>query len=185
MLAHQSDGDQTDWYEFAAVLASSGYTALTFNFEGYCGGGCSRGGLPTAELWTDIVAAVGFLEDRGATRIGLIGASLGGEASIAAAAHLGDRVSALVSLSASLGLAEIGIGGARRDASSITSPKLFVAGSSDASAAEAARFFERAAGEPKHLAILPFGEHGVDLLRWEAGERARPLVLSFLERALR
>ncbi|HEU4354884.1 MAG TPA: alpha/beta fold hydrolase [Actinomycetota bacterium] len=120
VLAHQVDDDQSDWFEFAGILASKGYTVLTFNFQGYCGGGgCSGGGLPTAELWTDIAAAVAFLEGRGAERIGLIGASLGGEASIAAAAHLGSRVSAVATLSASLGLAEIGLGDARRDAAAI------------------------------------------------------------------
>ncbi len=134
MLAHQVDTDQTDWLEFAGELASNGFTVLTFNFQGTCGGGCSGGGVPTAELWTDIVAAVAFLEECGAGRIGLVGASLGGEASIAAAAHLGPRISAVITLSASLGLAETGLGEARRDAAAIVAPTLFVAGESDAGA---------------------------------------------------
>lgn len=185
VLAHQVDTDQTDWLEFARELASNGYTVLTFNFQGACGGGCSGGGVPTAELWTDIVGAVAFLEERGAERIGLVGASLGGEASVAAAARLGSRVSAVVTLSASLGLAETGLGDARRDAAAIVAPTLFVAGESDAGAVQAARSFWRVAREPKRLEIVPFGEHGVELLRWEPGEHVRPLVLRFLHRALR
>jgi len=185
VLAHQVDTDQTDWLEFAGELASNGFTVLTFNFQGTCGGGCSGGGVPTAELWTDIVAAVAFLEECGAGRIGLVGASLGGEASIAAAAHLGPRISAVITLSASLGLAETGLGEARRDAAAIVAPTLFVAGESDAGAVRSARSFWRFAREPKRLEIVPFGEHGVELLRWEPGEHVRPLVLGFLHRALR
>jgi uncharacterized low-complexity protein len=42
VLAHQIDDDQSAWFDFARVLAASQWTVLTFNFEGYCGGGgCS------------------------------------------------------------------------------------------------------------------------------------------------
>jgi pimeloyl-ACP methyl ester carboxylesterase len=186
ILAHQIDDDQTDWFDFAQVVASRRFTVLTFNFEGYCGGGgCSRGNASDDELWADIAGAVDYLRGRGAKRVGLIGASMGGEASIAAAARLGSSVSAIVTLSASMGLAEPGPGAARRDVASIDAPKLFVSGRFDTGPASAARAFDRAASEPKQLVLVRFGEHGVDLLRWEPGERTTPLVLGFLERSLR
>jgi pimeloyl-ACP methyl ester carboxylesterase len=118
-------------------------------------------------------------------RVGVVGASLGGEASIAAATRLGPSISTLVTLSASMGLAEPGPGAARRDVASIDAPKLFVSGRFDTGPASAARAFARAASEPKRLVLLRFGEHGVDLLQWEAGERTTPLVIDFLERTLR
>jgi pimeloyl-ACP methyl ester carboxylesterase len=185
VLAHQIDDDQTAWFDFAQVLASHRFTVLTFNFEGYCGGGgCSRGNAATDDLWTDIAGAVQYLEEHGAERIGLVGASMGGEASIAAAARLGPAVSAVATLSASMGLAEPGPGAARRDAASIDAPKLFVAGRFDTGPASSARAFERAASKPKRLVLLPYGEHGVDLLKYEPGERTTTLAVEFLERAL-
>ena len=185
ILAHQVDDDQTDWLDFAPVLASHDFTVLTFNFEGYCGGGgCSRGTAPSTELWTDIVGAVDFLETKGVRQIGLLGASLGGEVCMAAAARLGKRIGAVATLSASIGLAEVGVAAARRDASAITVPKLFVSGRFDTAPAHAARTFERVAEQPKRLVLLPSGEHGIDLLRWEPGERTRSLILAFFDRAL-
>jgi pimeloyl-ACP methyl ester carboxylesterase len=186
VLAHQIDDDQTDWFDFAKVLASRRFSVLTFNFEGYCGGGgCSRGNASVEELWTDVAGAVGYLRAHGAERVGLLGASMGGEAVVAAAARLGSEVAAVATLSASMGLAEPGPGAARRDVAAIDVPKLFVSGRLDSGPASAARAFDRAAANPTRLVLLPYGEHGVDLLKWEPGERTRPLVIEFFERALR
>jgi hypothetical protein len=61
VLAHQIDDDQTDWFGFAQVLSSRRFTVLTFNFEGYCGGGgCSRGNASSEDLWTDVAGAVDY-----------------------------------------------------------------------------------------------------------------------------
>jgi pimeloyl-ACP methyl ester carboxylesterase len=186
VLAHQIDDDQSDWFGFAQVLSSRRFTVLTFNFEGYCGGGgCSRGNASSEDLWTDVAGAVDYLRDGGVERVAVVGASLGGEAAIAAAARLRPSISALVTLSASMGLAEPGPGAARRDVASIDAPKLFVSGRFDAGPADSARAFARAAPEPKRLVLVDFGEHGVDLLNWEAGERTTPLVVRFLDRTLR
>jgi pimeloyl-ACP methyl ester carboxylesterase len=186
VLAHQVDDDQSDWFDFAALLASRRLTVLTFNFQGYCGGGgCSRGNAPSDELWNDVVGAARFARELGARRVALVGASMGGEASIAAAARLGNRISGLATLSASLGFAEAGPGAARRDAAAVRVPKLFVAGRADTAAATAARTFARVADDRRRLVLLPFGEHGVDLLEWEPGERTVPLLVGFLERVLR
>jgi pimeloyl-ACP methyl ester carboxylesterase len=186
VLAHQIDDDQTDWFDFAKVLASHGFTVLTFNFEGYCGGGgCSRGDASAEELWTDVAGAVDYVRDQGTERVGLLGASMGGEAVMVAAARLGSDVAAVVTLSASMGLVEPGPGAARRDVAGIEAPKLFVSGRFDSGPASAARAFDRAAAEPKRLVLLPYGEHGVDLLRWEPGERTTSLLIGFFGHALR
>ncbi len=92
VLAHGfSQGEAQDgWLPFPAVLAKRGYLALTFNFRGFCDGeGCSGDG-ERGNNWRDAMAAVALLEERGAKKIFLIGASMGGLAVLRAA---GRRVS--------------------------------------------------------------------------------------------
>src|SRR6266496_3544733 len=46
VLAHMRPGDQSQWLQFAALLATEGYRVLTYNRRGTCPGGelgCSRG----------------------------------------------------------------------------------------------------------------------------------------------
>ena len=81
--------DQSDWTDFARVLAAHGYQALTFDFRGFTE---SEGSSGTEFADRDLLAAYQFLTPR-VTSIFIAGASLGAEAAILLAAH--EEVAAL------------------------------------------------------------------------------------------
>jgi pimeloyl-ACP methyl ester carboxylesterase len=103
VLAHMSPSDQSAWYFFADRLGRRGYRVLTFNFRGYCPGGdagCSDGEKNPPAIWQDVEGAVEALRSEGATRIGLVGASMGGTASLVVASKEGKGVDVVITLSA-------------------------------------------------------------------------------------
>lgn len=84
VLSHMfpaEDGAAT-WFETARRLADAGYTALAFNFRGYVD---SEGERDIEELHLDVRAAHAFLTGRDVGPIALVGASMGGTASLVAA----------------------------------------------------------------------------------------------------
>jgi pimeloyl-ACP methyl ester carboxylesterase len=183
VLSHQSDDDQTAWWDFASVLSRHGYQVLTFNDRGVCGvgsAGCSGGMPDVTAAWKDTAAAARFLHDRGAGWVALIGASMGGEASVIAASKAGEDVDALVSLSGSLGLVgsfEPAV--VHRTASAISAPALYLAGRLDGTNAEnASRFARSTAGAT--LKVIDTAAHGIDLL---GRADVRQVVMRFLEGA--
>ncbi len=79
---------QADWYDTAATLGRAGHGALTYNRRGVCPGsadGCSQGSDDLAESWRDVVGAYERARGEGATRVVLVGASIGAMSSIEAA----------------------------------------------------------------------------------------------------
>jgi pimeloyl-ACP methyl ester carboxylesterase len=90
VLSHMRPADQTSWYRFANRLADAGFLVLTYDFRGYCpggDGGCSEGDRDIDSMWQDVVGAVAFVRERGAADVSLVGASMGGTASLGAAAR--------------------------------------------------------------------------------------------------
>src|SRR5580692_11540057 len=83
ILAHMYPADQSDWTDFAQVLAAHGYQALTFDFRGFTE---SEGKSGTEFASTDLLAAYQFMRPR-ISRIFIAGASLGAEAAILIAAR--------------------------------------------------------------------------------------------------
>src|SRR5580700_11081492 len=83
ILAHMYPADQSDWTDFANMLAAHGYQALTFDFRGFTE---SEGTSGTEFAGTDLLAAYQFLNPR-VSHIFIFGASLGSEAAILVAAR--------------------------------------------------------------------------------------------------
>ena len=103
VLSHMRPADQRSWFEFANRLADEGYLVLTYDFRGYCpggDGGCSQGELQISAIWQDVLGAMDLVRSQGATTVALVGASMGGTASLVAAAQEGVDVAAVVTLSA-------------------------------------------------------------------------------------
>ena len=95
VLAHMYPADAESWYGPAKELAAAGYLALAFNFRGYAD---SEGEKSPSKAALDVRAAVAELQDRGAKDVALVGASMGGTASIVASE---DRIPlAVVAISA-------------------------------------------------------------------------------------
>ena len=183
VLAHMFPADQTSWWAFARVLAQNGFTVLTFDFRGYCPGGvarCSEGQRDVAAMWQDVLGAVDFMMARGLVRVMLVGASMGGTASLIAAAQPGVPVVAIVALSAPQSFE--GLTADRAVLGNVTAAKLFVAGNSDPTgAATAAQAMYEESPPPKQVEIFTSSDHGTDLLTGNQSGRVQTLIMGYLE----
>jgi len=183
VLAHMFPADQTSWWAFAQVLVQNGFTVLTFDFRGYCPGGvagCSEGQRDVAAMWQDVLGAVDFMMARGLVRVMLVGASMGGTASLIAAAQPGVPVVAIVALSAPQSFE--GLTADRTVLGNVTAAKLFVAGNSDPTgAATAAQAMYEESPPPKQVEIFTSSDHGTDLLTGNQSGRVQTLIIGYLE----
>lgn len=175
ILAHAFNKDESSWYPLADDLARRGFQVLTFNFRGFTG---SQGTKDATKLDLDVAAAVKAMrEQQGAMAVFLVGASLGGTASLKVAAR--ERVAGVVTLSAlmeSRGLA------VDQDVPRITAPKLFLASQRDTSASQSARDFTGLAQEPKQTIYRTGDSHGADMLKGDQGSPVKQAILQFLLR---
>jgi pimeloyl-ACP methyl ester carboxylesterase len=173
VFAHTTSADRCQWLPFARELAKRGYRALAFDMRGY---GASSGVVNT-NPHLDVIAAAAELRRRGAKRIVLMGASMGGTGVVAAAPRVRPAIKGVVELSAPTAFS-----GANALASvrKLKLPALFVAGRDDGDFAAATRALYRAAAtKDKQLHIAPSSWHGVDLVFLPA---VRKLLLDFVER---
>ena len=186
VLGHGSDGDQSDWWNFAETLAGNGYAALAIDYRSYCPGGdagCSGDGS-TSDAWMDMLAGARYLGEHGAERVVLMGSSMGGTASVVAAAHARGGIAGVVSLSGSVECC--GMDAGKRVVRAIRVPMLFVAGRFDAGFAGSTRRWGSWAGPRGEAVIVASGEHGVDFFQLATPDiqrRVTELVLNFLARA--
>jgi pimeloyl-ACP methyl ester carboxylesterase len=175
VLAHMFPTDRTSWSSFATDLADGGFRTLTFDFRGY---GDSEGERDIPEIWRDVVAAVRALREEGATRVVVVGASMGGTAVLLAAVQ--EPVDAVVTLSAPSTF--MGLTAPPEILAGVSVPKLFVAADGDGTAAQTAQMFYAQSPPPKRVEIVTGTEHGTDLLEGGQSEVVKRLVTSFLER---
>ena len=196
---------QEGWLQFVPALVSRGYTVLTFNFRGFCDSErCSEDPSQLGKNWRDAMGAVGFMKTRGAKKIFLIGASMGGLAVLRAARMPEVDVSGVVSLSTPQFPSKYYTGEPRANdvtparLRQIDEPKLFVAGTKDVQlpgsaplrpgvksvqfAADARRMFD-AAEEPKELALVDSSFHSSALVTTAPADivrQTRAAVFRFL-----
>lgn len=178
VLSHMTPTDQTSWFDFAQELAQKGFTALTFDFRGF---GKSKGDqedIPNIDK--DIKAAISFIKQYDYEKIFLVGASMGGTASIVAAAE-DASISGLVSLASPDNMGE-GL-----DALSVVSklkmPKIFISAKGDGYHAESAKRLYENAVEPKELEIMENSkEHGTFIFENEPenAQILKDLIINFL-----
>lgn len=185
VLVHGITVDQRSWYAFAQELVDEGYVALTFDFRGYCpggDGGCSEGDKNVGSAWRDVQEASAFLRDQGAAQIVLVGSSMGGTASLVAAADPDTgSLSAVIALSAPVTIEDLSV--TPNALGSLRVTKLFLAGVGDGpAAADAQRLYDMAA-PPKRVEILPADDHGAALLSGNRGREASTLILMTIELA--
>jgi pimeloyl-ACP methyl ester carboxylesterase len=173
VFAHQVAGDRCQWLPFARELAAKGYRTLVFDMRGY---GASAG-IANVSPNLDVVGAAAELRRRGARKIVLVGASMGGTGVVAAAPRIKPAIAGVVELSAPTGFGGVDAIAAARN---LKSPALFVAGRDDGDFAAASRALHRAAAtNDKKLVISPTSWHGVDLVSLPA---VRKTVLEFIGR---
>lgn len=181
VLAHMMPADQSSWFDFADQLGGLGYRTLTFDFRGYCPGGdagCSQGDKDISAIWQDVAGAAGFLRTQGVRRIGLVGASMGGTASLVYASQSGSNIDAVVTLSAPDAVE--GLTAGPDVLQTVSAAKLFLAGSVDGNAAATAQAFYDETLQPKRVETLTTGDHGTDILEGNQAELARNLITDWL-----
>jgi pimeloyl-ACP methyl ester carboxylesterase len=173
VLAHMFPADRTSWSDLATLLEDRGYTSLAIDFRGY---GDSGGERDIPEIWRDVLAAIDALRDRGARKIVLVGASMGGTASLIAASRA--EVHGVVTLSAATTF--MGLSAPPEVLQAVDEPKLFIAAEGDGSAAATAQGFYDTASGAKRLEIVTGEDHGTDLLEGRHGDAVRQMILEFL-----
>jgi pimeloyl-ACP methyl ester carboxylesterase len=160
VLGHQLRSDYCSWVPFAKELARRHVSALAINFA-------------SVSPDDDMVAGARELQRRGAERIMLAGASMGGTAALVAAARV--DAAGVASLS---GPREFGGLDALSYVRRLDVPALFLAAQDDAGFVDDARTLYRATkSRDKALVITTGFEHGTDLL---GDPKARRALLDFL-----
>lgn len=176
VLAHQNRADVCQWVPYAKRLATLGYTAIAFDFRGF---GLSQHRTYPASLRYsgDVSAAVQLARRLGAKHVVLVGASIGGNAAIVAAANTRPPVDGVVSLSGPATFRLDAISGAKH----LEVPVLYLAGTIDQGGIyrqDAQTLYDATAAADKALEFVPSAEHGVQLVSHPG--KARDLVESFI-----
>lgn len=173
VLAHMYRSDRSAYTGFARFLADRGFMALNFDFRGVRD---SCGLFDGEDLYRDVLAAAQVLQEQGAERIWLVGASIGGPAVLTAAAT-GD-VDGVVTLSGAANA--LGAGADESVVASIEEAKLFVVARNEGALLENARGWFEASTEPRRLLIVPGYDHGTDLFEFDQAKRVRSAILAFV-----
>lgn len=177
VLSHMFGTDQSIWYGLARKLAAEGFTALTYDFRGV---GTSGGRLVIARVDRDVLSAIKLIRARHPRRLFLIGASMGGTASLVAAGqHRVDGVVVMASGTRFQGL------DARPYLETIRAPKLFIVGRGDAPFNESARTMYARTPLPKQLRVIPTNAHGTHMFKTQHGPAIEQAILSFLKKETR
>ncbi len=135
-------------------LASRGYMVLAYDFRG---NGDSEGQFDSTKLDVDLRAAIAFVHQQGATRIVLLGSSMGGTATLKVAAST--PVTVVITLSAPQ---SFGINIGDTDVKAIHAPKLFVNSQDDTFSSDT-RHMYAIANAPKEIHLYPGSAHGTSI----------------------
>lgn len=175
ILAHARPSDQTAWFDFAERLAGLGFAALTFNFRGF---GESEGEQDFDVLDQDLTAMLQYLRDRGKTSIFLVGASMGGTASLVVAGR--EDVAGVVAVSAP---AEFEEQNALEAAPNVNAPKLLIAAEGDVQAMISLERIAELTPQPLETETYPGNLHGTALLGPDSdfAQEVAERILRFLE----
>jgi pimeloyl-ACP methyl ester carboxylesterase len=173
VLGHQYLSDHCEFMDFARELAAAGFRALAIDFR-Y--NGASTGGN-SSRLDLDVAAGVARLRRDGATRIKLVGASMGGTAVLVAASRIRPPVDGVVSLSGPTYFRGLNAVQAVRRS---RVPVRFLVSRGEARFAGDATYLMRAtAVKDKAILRVSGGGHGSSILMVPA---AKAFVLAFLAR---
>jgi pimeloyl-ACP methyl ester carboxylesterase len=179
ILAHQSEGDLCDWLPYARRLASRGYFVFPVDFRGY-GFSQVRTGAAANRFPADLAAATKALRKLGKQKIFLVGASMGGIASLVAGVNVRPAVDGVVSISAPARFRGMD---ALKTAPRLQVPVLYLAAAGDDNAGydfsqDAEALHAATATASKRLEVLPGTLHGIALMAGSA--RAKTVVEEFL-----
>jgi pimeloyl-ACP methyl ester carboxylesterase len=178
ILTHQSEGDLCDWLPYAKRLASKGYFAFPIDFRGY--GFSDTPPAGPYRYTQDIAAATKALRKLGKRKVFLVGASMGGIASLVAAVNVSPPIDGVVSISSPSQFRGMD---ALKSAPRLRVPVLYLAAADDDNAGydfsrDAEAMHAASAAVDKRLEVLPGSLHGIALVA--DSPQARTLIRAFL-----
>ncbi|MBK5306703.1 MAG: alpha/beta hydrolase [Frankiaceae bacterium] len=177
VLSNMGDNDSARWEGFAPQLADRGYLVLTYSYRYPMNSSDFSGAIANSTV-ADLRGAVAHVRAAGATRLVLIGASLGGMATAKAAAV--ERSAAEVVLSAPLDLDDYGFHVTRAELGT-TQPKLFLGSTNDTTVPFAhTEQMHALAAQPKELHGYADTAHGLHLLDGEHAADLTKRLIDFL-----
>ena len=183
VLAHQYPSDLCGFWPFADYLAKRGLRAFAIDLRCFGRSACPEGEA-RGRVVDDLDAAVAELRRRGATRVALVGASMGAAAALIAGARVQPPVAAVVSLSGERDPTSL-VGAIPLNAGAVveqlTVPAMFVVATNDryASVPETREMYRAVKSKGKRLEVLSGdfdGLHGWDLLRNPANGEFGPVA---------
>jgi pimeloyl-ACP methyl ester carboxylesterase len=179
ILAHQSEGSLCDWLPYARRLASQGYFVFPVDFRGY-GFSQVRTGAAANRFPGDLAAATKALRKLGKRKVFLVGASMGGIASLVAAVNVSPAIDGVVSISSPSQFRGMD---ALKSAPRLRVPVLYLAAADDDNAGydfsrDAEAMHAASAAVDKRLEVLPGSLHGIALVA--DSPQARTLIRAFL-----
>jgi uncharacterized protein len=178
VLSNMGDNDPTAWDAFAPGLAARGHLVVTYRFRYPLRTNAFTAAMAAGTV-ADLRAAVAYAQAQGATRIVLIGASLGAMASARVAA---EQHRPVVVISAGRDLSAYGLVISPEEVGAIAAPALFVASDEDATVpAAATKEFHDQARDPRRLVTYPGSAHGVAILGGPHGPELERLLTAFAE----
>ncbi len=166
VLIHEWPLDYCGWLPYAGYLARHGVRALAFDLRCFGRSACPGGGRGSATA--DVAAAMAELRRRGARRVALVGASMGGAVAVVAAARL--HPAAVVDVSGerdTTGLTPGIEADAGAAAPGVTAPALFAVARGDryVSVADMRAVARRVRSATRRVIVLPASAgHGWDLV---------------------
>ncbi len=165
ILVHQGNGSICEWVSYARRLAAQGYFVLPIDLRGH-GLSQRRTGAAANRLAADVAAAAKFVRKLGKRKVFVVGASMGGIATLVAGANVKPPLAGVVGLSAPARFRGLD---AIATAPRLRVPVLYVAAEDDDNAgfdfAEDARALDAATGSSdKQLEIVAGDRHGIALL---------------------
>jgi pimeloyl-ACP methyl ester carboxylesterase len=177
VLAHGARLNKESWAPQARTLAEAGYLVLAIDFRGYGqSSGPGQSDPLSAPLALDVLGAVRFLRQAGATTVAVIGGSMGGAAAGAAAiAAEPGEIDRVVLLAAA----------ANGPPEQLKGRKLFIVARGDTTGNGMLRLvriqeqFDKAP-EPKQLIVLDGTVHAQWLFQTDQGPRLMHELLQFL-----
>ena len=172
ILSHMFPDDQTAWFPFAGELAGRGYHVLTFDFRGY---GESDGQKQIDRIGHDLAAAAGYVRRQHPRRLTLVGASMGGTASVIIASQ--GQVDGVITLSAPITFRGLDASGL-----SLQMPALFISSELDDDNQVSAQALYDSAGPDRAIDIVPGPAHGIGLLSSTQAPQVRDDIFKFLDR---
>jgi hypothetical protein len=185
VLIHEYPRDYCGWLPYSGYLSRHGVRVMLFDLRCFGRSPCPGG---RGHAITDVAAATAELRRRGARRVALVGASMGGAIAVVAAARL--HPAALVDLSGERDTAGLTPGidaDAGAAAHGVTAPALFAVARGDryVSPEDMRAVARRTRSPTRRVIVLPaVAGHGWDLL-FGVGTRWSPLaatVAAFIRR---